>query len=268
MTRGAVRVRRNALRWLAGGLLVTLPSARAAAWAPPALERAPVNGEVAGQLSVAGEAALGSVPPFRSAPRDRWRVGPAASAWFGSRVRLGVDWDWMWDRTPLGEEASGPGDIRLAAAVRAATLGPVRLGVGWEAKMPNARNEEELGTDETDVTFGAWGRLDQGPLQAGLAVGLGVRGNPLRYASQDDVPLVLADVGASAGRWGASAFCHAEFPTAINPARVEAGARLRVGRAWFFEAEGAGGLTPAAPDGRVLLRVGFSGALPESTSRE
>lgn len=237
--------------------------ALAETWAP-GWEEAP-----SGARGVGGEAALlvgfapGFVPPFRAAERDRTAAGVAVSGWLGDRVRLSGEWEWLTDRTPAGETISGPGDVRLGTAVRVVSFGPVRLGLGWEAKLPNATNENELGTDETDITFGAWARLDRGPFRAGLAAGLGVLGNPLRYANQDDVPLLAADVGGAVAAWRVGGLVRAELPTARNPARVEAGARVRWGRRWFVEAEGAAGLTPAAADGRAVVRLGVAGSLPD-----
>ncbi len=238
--------------------------AAASPWAAPPLEALPQAGSVAADARAVASFSPGLVPPFRSAPRDRSTFGVAASAWFGSRVRAQAEWNWLVDDTAAGAPVSGPGDVRLGTAVRVASTGPLRLGVGWEAKLPNAKNEDELGSDETDITLGVWARVDKGPVQAGLAMGLAVLGNPLRYANQDDVPMVLADVGARFGAWGFSAFGTAELPTALNPARVEAGGCVRAGERWFVEAEGAAGFTPAAADGRILLRLGVAGSLPDT----
>jgi hypothetical protein len=263
-----VKACRNALRVHVACLALGASPVWAQTWAVPAGEAPPGSSALGGEVSIHGVFAPGVVPEFRSAPRDRGALGVAASGWLGNRVRLAATWEWLFDQTSAAGTISGPGDVRLGTALRVGTVGVLRLGLGWEAKLPNARNEEELGTDETDITFGAWGRADHGSFRGGLAVGLAVLGNPLRYANQDDVPLVSADGGLVHGEWGASAFCALALPTPLNPARAEVGTRVRFGGTWFVEAEGAAGLTPAAADGRVLLRLGMAGGLPYAPSRE
>lgn len=251
---------RNLIPALAASLLcASSGSARAEGWRPgvsdpPAPAEAPLAGEVSARVGWAP----GLVPPFRSGARDRLAAGLDASGWLGGRVRLGLSWEWLVDDTVASTPVSGPGDVRIGTAVRLFGGGSGAAGLGWEAKLPNATNEDELGTDETDLLFGAWGRWHAGPWSAAAAVGLGVLGNPLRFANQDDVPLVRLEAGWKPGRFSARTFLEADLATPRNPDRVSLGGAVRFGERWFVEAEGAGGLTPAAADARLILRVGIA----------
>lgn len=255
---------RNLIPVAAVALLALSPrSARGEGWwvgtrAPAAFEEEAVKGEV----SLRAGWAPGLVPPFRSGARDRIFGGVDAEGWLAGRVRLGLSWEWLMDDTEASAAVSGPGDVRLGTAVRLVGGGDWTAGLGWEAKLPNAANETELGTDETDILFGGWGRWGHGPWSASAALGLGVLGNPLRFANQDDVPMIRAEGGWGAHRFGARVLLVADVATPRNPARVSLGGALRYGEPWFIEVEGAGGLTPAAADGQVMLRIGVTGALP------
>ena len=237
------------------------PAARADSWriGAPDLVRIPSGSTI--QVATEGGYTAGLVPEFRSGSRDRGRVGVAAEAWWLRGVRVSAEWGWLWDSAPA-LSVNGPGDVRLGTAVRAASLGDLSFGLGWGVKLPDATNENELGTDETDVLFGAWAGWARGPWAASAAAGLGVYGNPLRFANQDDVPLLRADLAWSPGPLAGRLFVNADLATARNPARVEVGGAIRYGEAWFAELEGSGGLTPAAADGRVTLRLGGRFALP------
>ena len=210
----------------------------------------------------------GLVPPFRSGARDRFSAGIEASGWVSRGARLSVDWEWLVDDTPAMEPVSGPGDVHLATAARLLEGGEWSGGLGWEAKLPNAANETELGTDETDVTFGAWGRWGRGPWSVAAAAGLEVLGNPLRFANQDDVPVVRLEAAWQRGPCVVRALSETELATARNPARAQFGGSFRVGQRWFAELEGGAGLTPAAADAHVFLRLGVVVALPVAARRE
>ncbi len=223
--------------------------------------------EVAGNgVLLEGDIRIGNawsfVPPFRAGARDRLALGLDNTAAFGDRVRLGISGEWIRDTTLAGEPVAGFGDLRLGTTVRLATVGPVSGFLGWEGKMPNASDSGELGTDETDFLFGVGLLVRQGDVSAAAHAGLGILGNPLRFANQDDVPLLRGDLGYAPGPWRARAFVSADLATSRNPARVEAGGAARLGRTWFIELEGAAGLSPAAADGRVCLRLGLAAALP------
>jgi hypothetical protein len=241
--------------------------ARAEGWrvAAPDLDAFFVGPEA--EVGARGGYAAGLVPEFRSGARSRAQVGGQGEIFLADRVRLSAEWSWLWDHAPA-LDVSGPGDVRLGTAVRLWSGGGGTVGLGWEVKLPDAADEAELGTDETDVLFGAWGGWTSGPWSVGAAAGLGVYGNPLRFANQDDVPLARVEVAFAPGAWRAELFGRVDVPTARNPARAEAGGLVRVGGRWFAEAEGAAGLTPAAADARVILRLGCRFPLPAAPGRE
>lgn len=217
-----------------------------------------------GAAEVAAGAAFapGYVPPFRAGERDRWSFGVGGRWMPDDRVQLSAAFDGLSDRTAAGV-SSGPGDVRLGATVRVMSVGPVRGWLGFGAKLPDARDESELGTDETDVDFGGAVEVHGGPLRAQLGAGLGVWGNPLRFANQDDVPLLRLS-GVWDGLGGAvqlGATANVDVGTARNPARAVVGAWARGALPWptvrpFLELSGGAGLTPAAPDAFVGASVG------------
>ncbi|MSQ01361.1 MAG: hypothetical protein EXR71_05625 [Myxococcales bacterium] len=190
-----------------------------------------------------------------------------ASAWVGPAVRLDLGWGWLADQVG-GEMIAGPGDVRLGTGLRLFQTEGVSLGLGWGVKLPNATNEDGLGTDETDVDFGAWGGLRRGPWSSVLAVGVAVLGNPLRFAAQDDVAYLTIDAAWTSGRWAVVGHAEAALGTSRNPTRAEVGGGLRYGEQFFGEVDGAAGLTPAAADARVLIAVGARWALPRAPPGE
>jgi hypothetical protein len=133
-------------------------------------------------------------------------------------------------------------------------------------KLPNARDEDGLGTDETDAAFGAWAQLRGRAWRARADAGLSIFGNPLRFANQDDVPSLGARVEWDVGPVTVGPVIAAELGTARNPARVSAGGRLEAGDAIFVSAEGWAGVTPAASDVAGALIVGWRGPARQSVS--
>ncbi len=221
---------------------------------------------VTGEASVAGQYASGAVPEFRSGERDR------LTAEIDARVRLQavelhVSWGWVTDWIEAGETVTGPGDIRLGTTVRVLRRGPFDLGIGWEAKLPDARDEGEIGTDETDITVGAWSGWRRGPWAAQMGVGLAILGNPLRFANQDDVPLVRASLSwaplsEERGVLAVIGRASLDAPTARNPVRAQGDVALRYGSRWFGVIHGGGGFVPAAADWHLGAAVGYSVGLP------
>lgn len=246
-----------------------LGTAHAEGWAPPAAELAGEAGSAArGNVALVGAFAPGTIPPFRAATRDRLALGVDADAWVGRHVRLGLAWDWLVDLPPAGDPVSGPGDVRLATTLCVWRTPLLSTGLGWAVKLPDAANEGELGTDETDVDFGAWLGVHAGPWSAAGSIGLAVLGNPLRFAAQDDVPHARLEGAWSQAPWRATLFGDVHLATDHNPLRAEAGGAVRFGRTVFGEVEGAAGLSPAAPDGRVTVRLGYAWALPSPARGE
>ncbi len=258
----------NPLLALATALLsLVVPQARASeGWRVEAGESWTGAESLGNGVLLEGDVRVGNawafVPPFRAGARDRLAVGLDNTVAFGDRVRLSVAGEWLRDTTAAGEPVAGFGDLRVGTTVRLATVGPVTGFLGWEGKMPNASDAGELGTDETDFLFGAGFLARHGDFSGAAHAGLGILGNPLRFANQDDVPLLRADLAYAPGSWRARGFVSADLATSRNPARVEAGGAARLGRSWFVEIEGAAGLSPAAADARVCLRLGLVAALP------
>lgn len=205
----------------------------------------------------------GFVPPFRAGERNRLAYGVGGRWMPDRRVQVAVGFDGLWDRS-AGGDASGPGDVRLGTSLLVIDRAPVRAWLGWAAKLPDAGDEDELGSDETDVTFGTGAELHSGPWRLLAGVGLGVWGNPLRFANQDDVPELRLGGSWHLARFDLGVSVNADIGTARNPARVVAGGWVRhvvrlKGPFVFVELGGGAGLTPAAPDAIAALSFGFGG---------
>lgn len=168
-----------------------------------------------------------------------------------------------------GMEATwGAGDLRLGAFQPVSLPAGFAVGLGAEAKVPSARDESELGTDETDIAFGGAARWSDGRWRAGAALGLQVLGNPLRFANQDDVPALRVGGGWAGGPWSVGAQLAADVGTSRNPARARLEAGLEHGRRWTARVEGGVGLTPAEADARLGLALGWRGPLPAPEAGE
>lgn len=255
-----------------GALLLAIlvpPTALAEGWTPNAVEMSSADASGANfDASFRGGYAAGLVPPFRVGARDRTAVGVDARVWFGERVRVTLSEEWLHDLPAVGEPVAGWGDVRIGTAVAILTGPVVATGLGWEAKLPNAADAGELGTDETDISFGAWASISSEEWSALAAVGLAVLGNPLRFANQDDVPLARLGGAFKPGAFAFELAAQADFPTARNPARIQLDALARYGRTWFVAVHPAVGLVPAAPDFAGVLRVGYAWTLPEQRGGE
>lgn len=214
----------------------------------------------------------GLVPPFRAAERQRLSANLEGAVALGPRAELRISGDWLRDAAAAGPAVSGAGDLRLGTVVRAARwtgpAGSLTLGLGWEAKMPNASDEGELGTDETDVLFGGWAEASRGALALQAGLGLGILGNPHRFANQDDVPLLRARATWRPGVVWIAPSVEADLATSRNPARVAIGGEAGVGRTWFASAGARAGLTPAAADWGVMVGLGWRGPLSSAPASE
>ncbi|MFH1463303.1 MAG: hypothetical protein ABIO70_02850 [Pseudomonadota bacterium] len=228
-------------------------------------------------LFVAARADLGTVPPFRAGPRDR--LGLALGGAWAPAARLVVDlrMEGLCDQHPDGDRTVGFGDAELGALVRLPVLegrrataraaggrGP-SLGLGWRVKLPNAADEGELGSDETDVALVLAAATDLGPLRAGLSGGLAILGDPFRLAAQDDLAFASLRLGwlpptPPPKVWvphGALALDLA-LPSPSNPLRARAGLALEWGWRWRLGLDVGAGLSPAAPDLALGLRLGWA----------
>jgi len=197
----------------------------------------------------------GFVPTFRASERDRARLAVWGEWWPSPRVRIDARYEGIQDHHPDGRVVSGSGDLDLGvygSVLRGANGSSAwTLGVGWRAKLPNAADERELGTDETDIVPLLQGAVRARGVEADFNAGIAILGNPLRYASQDDVPFAGLGVGlmdlprpAPRLRLGADW----AFATQRNPARGQVDLDLDWGHAWRVGIEGRAGLSPAAPD--------------------
>lgn len=229
------------------------------AWMPdgayPA-EEAPAAGARA-----SGDLGFGYVPPFRVGERDRVAAGIDGALWLRP-IELRVHWDWLADRTDAEGWVNGPGDVRLGSVVTLVRARGFDATLGWEVKLPDAADGSGLGTDETDALFGATGGWSGGEWSARVGVGLGILGNPLRFANQDDVPMVRGRAGWARGPVGVLGALDADLPTSRNPARIQGDLGVRVGKRWFGLVHGGGGFTPAAADWHLGLSFGRTVALP------
>lgn len=233
-------------------------------WAPGSLfprTDAPATATFAIQATSGWSA--GYVPHFRAGERDRGTAGVDAMVELAP-FEIRAQWDWIADVTPAAGLTTGPGDLRLGTVVTPWRARGFDVTLGWEVKLPNASDEGEIGTDETDVRFGATGGWQSGAWRARVGIGLGVLGNPLRFANQDDIPLVRSEVAWERAPFAVIGRASLDVPTPRNPIRADADLALRWGRRWHVLAHGGGGLVPAAPDWHVGFAVGYAGPLPGS----
>lgn len=237
------------------GILFYLSAAQAAEpWMPdPLCADAPL----ASSTRVQGGVATGYVPPFRTADRTRSDLGLDTSFSPDPRTQLHLRWSWLWERTTAGEPTAGPGDVYLGTSVHLINHATHKAGLGWSVKLPNARDEGELGTDETDSAFGFYYAGHFGELSVLAGAGLAILGNPLRFANQDDLLVVDAEASWQAGWLQVAGVAHAEPRSDRNPARIYAGGRLVAGERWFTLLSTTAGLSPAAADLDILVGVGF-----------
>jgi hypothetical protein len=200
----------------------------------------------------------GQIPPFWSDERDRLQ-GEASLLWApGERGRLGVSVDgYRLDRYPDGDSQRGPGDITMVTDLWL-SRGAVDLGLGSAVKQPNADDERQLGTDETDIALMLRAGVGEGTRLEG-AGGVTFAGDPHRFTSNDPIPEVALSA-AHAARWGsAQLVAGGGLPTAHNPARLTVG--LTAATACPARVSGGVllGLSEAAPDWGVRLSAGFCG---------
>ncbi len=212
----------------------------------------------------------GWIPPFRASPRDRWAAAFAAQWRPVSPVTLDLDWETIWDELPSGQRMKGPGDLRLGAHAWA-WRSVVDLGLGWRVKLPNARDEGEIGSDETDVeVLGTVGRT-WGHVRVMGVGGVAILGDPIRFANQDDVPIGWIASTGEIGPLTISGQVGGAFGTQRNPPRLSAVLGLEGQCPRVFGGDVQVGLTPAAPDWGAALWVGWAGGCtrvrPVTTSK-
>jgi len=200
----------------------------------------------------------GQAPLFWSDERDRL-TAEAGLVWApGDRARLGLAVDgYRLDRYPDGTRQHGPGDITMVTDLWL-WRGPVDLGLAAAVKQPNADDERQLGTDETDISLMArLGAGDVARLEA--AAGMTFAGDPLRFTSHDAIP-ELALSGALKTGWGAAqVVAGGGLATDHNPARISASLGASTACPARLSAAAQVGLSPAAPDWGLRLSMGYCG---------
>lgn len=210
------------------------------------------------QLGASWRAAL--VPPFWTEARDRltvdaaahWRVIPSLALW------LELD-ALRHDRLARGSR-TGAGDLRLGTTVRAfpgADGGLVEGGASWWVKLPNADDELELGTDETDIGGLLHLALRPGPVLVHLAGGAELRGDPARSQTQDPVALLRAGLGTDLGVVEPALDWELQLATDRQEPRSELALALRRRCPFFVALQGSAGLFPASPSWSAHLRLGY-----------
>lgn len=119
------------------------------------------------------------------APEVRHRIG------FG-RAELSIGGPAWQHLSPDGvsrDDADGPGDFSFWVIVNAVRQrrSRIALGFAYGAKMPNADDEDGLGTDEADTFFAVLLGHASTRHEWRLNVGLAVLGDPAANASQEDL---------------------------------------------------------------------------------
>ena len=215
-------------------------------------------------VSVLNEAA--STPPFRAGERDI-AASRLAAQWIPHpTVRLRAQAERLRMHWPSGDTASGWGDIRLgttAALWTGGSSGQRQFGLDWSMKLPNAADDGELGSDESDAAVGLFGQFQSGPWWLGLRASLLILGDPLQFANQDDALLAGAALAFHKERWSLLSRLNwrEESPRNARDVRWLAGARWSgLPNGLWLAAEGGAGLTLAAPTWQASLLVGVSRA--------
>ena len=186
------------------------------------------------------------IPPFRAAARDRAQASVRGHWKPDERVRLDASWSWLRDQLPSGMAVQGPGDVRLGAHA-VAWESPVAVGLGWSVKLPNAADEGEIGTDETDATVVGTFSFPLDALRVFGAGGLVIQGDPIRFANQDDAGMVVFGLSANPGSVHMYGQAGGTLQSARNPARMSAQVGASMGCPIRAGVDLQGGLTSAAP---------------------
>ncbi len=85
-----------------------------------------------------------------------------------------------------GFDGEGGGDLRIRLKVVPYEFDSHRLGFEFTTKLPNASQEDGLGTNETDFTGQVLLSSDWGRFKTHLNAGMAVLGDPSRNGNQDD----------------------------------------------------------------------------------
>ena len=206
---------------------------------------------------VLGGVELGVVPPFRAAPRKRSSAGVDFRWWVSERVRLDGAWSWIRDDLPAGHVVHGAGDVELGVWTALNENPSAALGLGWAVKLPNAADEGELGTDETDVSVFSTLSTSLVGLELSALGGVAILGDPNRFANQDDAALIGLEAARMVGPVHLRTTVGGTLGTTRNPARLSGAAGLWGGCPYRLGTEVQVGLTPAAPGWGLRTWVGW-----------
>lgn len=132
----------------------------------------------------------GEHPPFfaeePATERDRWALDLVdLSRGLGAGCEARLQFGAQHVEEEDGEPLWGIQDARLSFAYQ--IPGAIAAALTMEVKLPNAGDEDRLGTDQTDVTMAASGGHQADRWGWAARAGLGLLGNPLQAAAQDDV---------------------------------------------------------------------------------
>jgi len=206
---------------------------------------------------VFGTVGLGFVPPFRVAPRRRSSAGVDVRWRVSDRVRLDGAWSWVRDDLPAGHSIQGAGDLSLGVWAELVKVQSGSLGLGWAVKLPNAADEGELGTDETDVSVFSTISTSLGGMELSALGGVAILGDPNRFANQDDAALFGLEAARIVGPVHLRSKVGGTLGTTRNPARLSGVVGVWGGCPYRLGTEVQVGLTPAAPDWGLRTWVGW-----------
>ncbi|NOY27308.1 MAG: hypothetical protein GXP62_15680 [Oligoflexia bacterium] len=245
----------RALALLALSLWARTAVAQGLEWPQPA---GPATEALALRASVGWSANL--IPAFRAAQRDRsslalsavWTPQPLLSLWATGAA--------LQETAPTGQRWRGLDALRLGTRVRPIRQpqAPLDVSVAWRATLPVGFDAGALGTDETDIAFvGEVGRAF-GPLRFDGTAGLAILGNPLRFANQDDVPLVRLSAQWDPDWLSTRLSVGGQVHTPRNPDRLDASLSVETPCPLLAGARASAGLSPAAPDWSVHAWFGWA----------
>lgn len=113
----------------------------------------------------------------------------------GPRAEVSFDYDFFYLDRSGGGDAAESGDLRLWTKLVLLPGERQTLSLRFGVKLPNAHDENGLGTDETDFFASLLYGARAGPATVALNAGLGVLGDPERDQTQNDVFTWAAAVG-------------------------------------------------------------------------
>jgi hypothetical protein len=191
---------------------------------------------------------------------------------FLHRVSVELDYSLLWvdfaqeatDLEPV-EGGFGSGDLRVRSRYTLLREGqwPPAIAIQLGVKLPNAGAREGYGTDETDLELGLLVSKALGPVDLHGSMALGILGNPMERAAQDDVFLGSFLVVVHPTSWlRFLAEIAGMPPSPVNQGRAvfRGGVGFRAGGIDVGVVAGVG-MTPSSPRFVAGLDVGFHGPL-------